>query len=151
MAVSEGRKKMLLETWEKCEQNEIRISEFVTALKPDKSKLHYFKDSEFFEAGREFFKALDFFNEIIYGLTQESVANLTANNATANVSNFSNSQTVYHEYGMKLADIEIPKFSGDYLEWTIFLDLFQSAIDQNTRLPKVQKLYYLKTKLIGEA
>ena len=52
---------------------------------------------------------------------------------------------------MNLPDIEIPKFSGDYLEWPNFRDLFESAIDKNVRLPKVQKLYHLKTKLTGEA
>ncbi|XP_059045010.1 uncharacterized protein LOC131840832 [Achroia grisella] len=50
-----------------------------------------------------------------------------------------------------LPRISLPIFSGKYLEWQSFHDLFVSMIDSNTSLAEVQKLHYLKAHLSGEA
>ncbi|XP_069361070.1 uncharacterized protein [Maniola hyperantus] len=55
------------------------------------------------------------------------------------------------KYFVKLPEISIPKFSGKYLEWTSFRDLFTSLIHNNPKLDDVQKLHYLKSHLSGEA
>ncbi|XP_055543544.1 uncharacterized protein LOC129729089 [Wyeomyia smithii] len=52
---------------------------------------------------------------------------------------------------LKLPQVNIPKFSGDYLEWQSFKDLFDSLVEQNPTLKDSQKLYFLKTNLAGEA
>ncbi|XP_058987780.1 uncharacterized protein LOC131806914 isoform X1 [Musca domestica] len=52
---------------------------------------------------------------------------------------------------VELKRVQIPSFSGHVEEWSSFHDLFKKMIDENSKLSKVQKLYYLKTNLKGEA
>ncbi|XP_073967600.1 uncharacterized protein [Choristoneura fumiferana] len=52
---------------------------------------------------------------------------------------------------LKLPQIQIPSFSGNYAEWQAFHDLFTVLIDTNTSLQNVQKLHYLKASLKGDA
>lgn len=49
-----------------------------------------------------------------------------------------------------LPKITIPKFDGDYLKWQQFFDLFSEVVDKQP-IPTVQKMWYLKTNLTGEA
>ncbi|XP_026476692.1 uncharacterized protein LOC113382668 [Ctenocephalides felis] len=48
---------------------------------------------------------------------------------------------------VKLPDIVLPKFNGEYSEWTAFIDIFNSLIHNNSKLAPVQKLHYLKGAL----
>lgn len=51
---------------------------------------------------------------------------------------------------LPLPKITIPKFDGDYLKWPAFADLFsQLVVNQN--IPAVQKIWYLKANVTGEA
>nr|XP_029729214.1 uncharacterized protein LOC109404959 [Aedes albopictus] len=52
---------------------------------------------------------------------------------------------------LKLPRMNMPVFSGNYLEWQSFYDLFDSLVHQNPTLKDSQKLYFLKTNLAGEA
>lgn len=52
---------------------------------------------------------------------------------------------------IKLPQITIPKFSGDYSSWPPFYDLFKCMIHENEKLSPVQKMHYLKSCLAGEA
>lgn len=52
---------------------------------------------------------------------------------------------------VKLPKIVIPTFSGKYLEWVTFRDLFESLVHKNDSIDNVQKLHYLKGYLSGEA
>lgn len=52
---------------------------------------------------------------------------------------------------IKLPKISLPMFSGQYLEWITFRDLFVSLIHCNKSLDDVQRLQYLKCHLSGEA
>ncbi|XP_055622584.1 uncharacterized protein LOC129766143 [Toxorhynchites rutilus septentrionalis] len=52
---------------------------------------------------------------------------------------------------LKLPRMNLPAFSGNYLEWQSFIDLFKSMVDQNPSLKDSQKSYFLKTNLTGEA
>ncbi|XP_055634113.1 uncharacterized protein LOC129774405 [Toxorhynchites rutilus septentrionalis] len=45
----------------------------------------------------------------------------------------------------------MPVFSGNYLEWQSFFDLFDSLVHKNPTLKNSQRLYFLKTNLAGEA
>ena len=49
-----------------------------------------------------------------------------------------------------LPKIELPKFSGDPLEWTAFWEQFCAAVD-STDLPEVSKFNYLRSLLRGNA
>lgn len=51
----------------------------------------------------------------------------------------------------KLPKISLPKFSGDYMEWIPFRDIYVSLVHNNESLAKIQKFYYLKGTLVGEA
>lgn len=52
---------------------------------------------------------------------------------------------------VKLPNIELPKFDGNYERWIPFRDLFESLIAANAALSPVQKLHYLRSALSGEA
>lgn len=49
-----------------------------------------------------------------------------------------------------LPKITIPKFDGDYGKWRQFYDLFSQMVDRQ-HIPAVQKMWYLKANLSGEA
>ena len=51
----------------------------------------------------------------------------------------------------KLPKLDLPTFSGDYLTWTSFFDLFKGAVHNNPTLLDSQKLQYLKASLKGDA
>ncbi|XP_075157800.1 uncharacterized protein LOC142231065 [Haematobia irritans] len=51
----------------------------------------------------------------------------------------------------KLPKISLPSFSGDYMEWIPFRDIYLSLVHNNFSLSKVQKFFYLKGTLTGEA
>lgn len=78
-------------------------------------------------------------------LLQSSVDRTAANNTLLNTSA---AAAITH---VKLPEIQLPKFSGDYTKWSNFRDLFTSIIHQNESLTKVQKLQYLKLCLEEEA
>ncbi|XP_064462615.1 uncharacterized protein LOC135373322 [Ornithodoros turicata] len=52
---------------------------------------------------------------------------------------------------VKLPKLEIPKFSGDLREWGSFWDQFDSTINSNPSISKVDKFKYLKSYLIEKA
>lgn len=52
---------------------------------------------------------------------------------------------------VRLPTLDMPSFSGDYMDWPPFHDAFQALIDSNAQLSNVQKLLYLKSTLKGEA
>ncbi|KYN11441.1 hypothetical protein ALC57_16410, partial [Trachymyrmex cornetzi] len=45
----------------------------------------------------------------------------------------------------------LPKFTGKIAEWESFRNMFESLVACNVSLSKVQKFYYLKTSVTGEA
>ena len=49
-----------------------------------------------------------------------------------------------------LPKISIPKFDGDYAKWPTFSDLFEKVIHEQP-ISAVQKMWFLKTNLTGEA
>lgn len=52
---------------------------------------------------------------------------------------------------VKLPQITIPTFGGDYEEWTAFYDAFVSLVDYNVNLSDVNKMHYLRSSLKGDA
>lgn len=51
---------------------------------------------------------------------------------------------------ISLPKVIIPKFAGDYEKWPTFSDLFQKVVHEQP-ISAVQKMWYLKTHLTGEA
>jgi len=46
---------------------------------------------------------------------------------------------------VKLPTLKLPVFSGDYNEWMLFSDSFQSLIHNNRKLTDIQKFQYLRS------
>lgn len=52
---------------------------------------------------------------------------------------------------VKLPRPDLPKFNGTYSQWLLFRDTFHALIESNTTLGNIQKFYYLKSCLHGNA
>ena len=59
--------------------------------------------------------------------------------------------SIHRENNVRLPRIELPTFDGQYKDWKTFYDMFKGTVHDHPTLPKVQKLYYLKGALKGEA
>ncbi|XP_063838233.1 uncharacterized protein LOC135087396 [Ostrinia nubilalis] len=59
--------------------------------------------------------------------------------------------TQEHKHKPNLPKISLPKFNGSYGDWLSFKDLYVTMVHGNEDLSPVQKLYYLKSCLVGEA
>ncbi|GFV32476.1 DUF1758 domain-containing protein [Trichonephila clavipes] len=57
----------------------------------------------------------------------------------------------FANYNVKLPSINLPEFSGQYIDWLQFKSQFVSLIHDNTSLSDSQKLYYLQSALKGHA
>lgn len=56
-----------------------------------------------------------------------------------------------NQSNVKLPDIKLPVFSGEFESWMNFHDLFISLVHSSTNLSTIQKFYYLRSSLSGEA
>jgi len=56
-----------------------------------------------------------------------------------------------HSSNVHLPKIQIPKFSGDLLQWQEFWDIYKATVHDDHALSKVQKFSYLRGCLHGEA
>lgn len=77
--------------------------------------------------------------------SEESV-NVTGNNRNPSSAGGSHQASI-----VKLAALNVPEFSGSYREWSTFNDMFTALIHTNEALTDVQKFFYLKSSLAGEA
>ncbi|GFS83699.1 integrase catalytic domain-containing protein [Trichonephila clavipes] len=57
----------------------------------------------------------------------------------------------FANYNVKLPPINLPEFSGQYIDWLQFKSQFVSLIHDNACLSDSQKLYYLQSALKGHA
>ena len=53
--------------------------------------------------------------------------------------------------GVKLPKLDLPKFSGNMLEWTSFRDRFVAAVHDDPTIPNCEKLSYLLSSLTDDA
>lgn len=52
---------------------------------------------------------------------------------------------------VKLAALNVPTFSGNYHEWASFCDIFSALVDKNIALSPIEKFFYLRAALSGDA
>lgn len=52
---------------------------------------------------------------------------------------------------VKLAPLEIPQFSGAYTEWAAYHDIFSALVHNNDKISDIQKFFYLRSSLSGDA
>ncbi|XP_050547463.1 uncharacterized protein LOC126909113 [Daktulosphaira vitifoliae] len=62
-----------------------------------------------------------------------------------------NTGTTSTQSTINLAALNIPTFSGKYEDWSAFFDMFQRLVHFNAEITPVQKFFYLKSSLNGEA
>ena len=65
--------------------------------------------------------------------------------------NTSSSEITEHVAGVKLPLLQLPKFSGNVLEWPAFHDAFVASVDSHKKLSNVQKFTHLRSCLSGRA
>ncbi|XP_074657129.1 uncharacterized protein LOC141910297 [Tubulanus polymorphus] len=63
----------------------------------------------------------------------------------------SNNAATHQRSRISLPKLQLPKFSGDILEWSPFWDLFESTVDNQHSLSDVEKFGHLKCHLGGDA
>ena len=80
---------------------------------------------------------------LISGIAQDFIAK--------NGVNVSSSEITEHITGVKLPLLQLPKFSGNVLEWPAFHDVFVASVDSHKKLSNVQKFTHLRSCLSGRA
>lgn len=87
-------------------------------------------------------------------------ASPTSNNSSSNVNASSStpapavnisSPNLNTRFNIKLPQVNLPEFHGQYDKWTQFHETFNSLINDNPSLSNIQKFYYLQGCLKGEA
>lgn len=106
------------------------------------------------ENERESFENLYFSNiSLAKSIIDKINAAQTAPSAPSVLQPFSTSSSLpYGQYSnSRLPPIPLPNFSGSYETWTNFKDTFITLIEKNSQINNVEKFYYLKSSLQGEA
>lgn len=52
---------------------------------------------------------------------------------------------------VRLPELKIPQYSGSYTEWPGFISMFNTVIDNDSDLSKIEKFQHLRVSLIGPA
>lgn len=145
IAVARSRLANLNNTWTRCQKLNCELEAAAEDL--DRTTLPYFLEMGFMSAEDAFWGASDYLTTIIDKLTVPIASSSAASDASHNSSMIEN----LHNNNISLPRISIPKFSGDYTDWTNFRDVFESLVATNDTLSNVQKLHHLKASLTGEA
>ncbi|XP_070062805.1 uncharacterized protein [Drosophila virilis] len=89
-----------------------------------------------------------------YMVYERCAAKLSEQIYTANAQNRPSVQSTIPTYvstGRRLPPCDTEIFSGDYIRWPTFRDLFTAIYVNNPRLSEVEKLFHLNAKTNGEA
>lgn len=143
-----NRIKLLNEDWAHCQllQAQIETHESLPKDEAEKNALPYFANYEYEDAEQSFYENSDALNALL----DEIQGTVPAPAAGAGVA-APPAVVPVNPVQIKLPQIELPKFSGSYLEWENFRDMFISLVVNNQSLSDVQRLHYLKTSLSDEA
>lgn len=90
----------------------------------------------------------DYYTELLEAL---STINVDPSSFGAPVPGMSAIDMPQHRNDIKLPRVEIDKFSGAYEKWITFQSIFKKMIHENGEYSNIQKFYYLKHYLEGEA
>ncbi|XP_077263140.1 uncharacterized protein LOC143898010 [Temnothorax americanus] len=140
-AVTRSRLVILKERWTQCQTLNAEIK--TAATTEQRTALPYFVEDEFSAAEDTYLEAADFLAQAL----DEMEKPVTTYSHNIHSSTISESNPV----AIPLPRINLPKFSGQYTEWTNFRDLFESLVASNENLSNVQRLHYLKASLTAEA
>ncbi|XP_066585540.1 uncharacterized protein [Prorops nasuta] len=130
-----GRLASAKEILAKIQTNHVTITNHLS--EKDLQQFNYTTQNTYERAMTVYLTVEEYILEQIENLSGEQVAPVTAERT--------------HAPSLRLPKLDLPKFSGDYSEWSTFYDSFKSMIHDNSTLPGVQKFHYLKACLQGEA
>ncbi|XP_066583481.1 uncharacterized protein [Prorops nasuta] len=135
IAYLNGRLASAKEIPAKIQTNHVTITNYLS--EKDLQQFNYTTQNTYERAMTAYLTAEEYILEQIEILSGEQVTPTTAGRT--------------HAPSLKLPKLDLPKFSGDYSEWSTSYDSFKSMIHENSTLPGVQKFHYLKACLQGEA
>nr|CAI5857751.1 unnamed protein product [Callosobruchus analis] len=104
------------------------------------------KERDLFE--RNFFEITSKAQQII---DNRSVLNRSGTFIDENIPSSEHQLNTNSKTSVKLPDLNLPTFDGNYTEYLQFPDSFSALIHNNNRLSNVEKLHYLRSCLRGEA
>jgi hypothetical protein len=130
------RIEILTEYWNQFKETHYKITKVATGK--ERYENIYFTEDWFLQGQEEYIELKSDMQDLLKSLSQ-----------SPNIHSSSQERKVEQE--VKLPQINIPQFNGNYHDWCTFRDLYTSLIHQNTSLSKIQKLYYLKSSITGEA
>lgn len=145
LAVARSRHTILNDNWQRCLSLNAQIEKEAEDL--DRTTNAYFLEKLFLSTEETYLAASDYFTSIIDKLT-EPVAGPSASKQDPINQTFAEVQV---NKSFSLPRISLPKFSGNYLDWTSFRDIFESLVVKNDSLSNVEKLHHLKANLTNEA
>lgn len=88
----------------------------------------------------------------MYTKASTTLKTITKDNHDASILNSTHNRFNNNNHvEVKLPQITIPTFNGEYQEWPAFYDAFMSLVDNNAGLSDVSKMHYLKSSLKGTA
>lgn len=122
LATAKSRLVLLDQRWNRCEELHWKLTAAVAPAAHE--KVDYFKNNDFLLLEEKYLQAHDY--------VVNQIDMLTPRQANPDVSNQSGSTRVNHP-SVKLPEISILDFSGDFCEWENFRDLFDTLIIQIVR------------------
>lgn len=134
----QSRTEALKSNWDKFQNNHDVL---LKAASSEQRKMPYFKDDLYSKCEEEFLNAHGLMLDILNAFQQGKASN-SSTDTSLNTSSVSHSR--------RLPGTDVPKFSGEYSQWSQFRDLFTSMIIDNSDISAVEKLHYLKMSLTGE-
>lgn len=108
------------------------------------SDIPYFAEEVFYQFQDEFFSLKSQLLDFMKDAASSSPLGL---HSTFSAPSHSRNETMPAE--ARLPKIDIPTFSGDYLAWISYKDMFTSLVHNNHGLSNVQKYYFLKGSCSG--
>ncbi|XP_062541979.1 uncharacterized protein LOC134209977 [Armigeres subalbatus] len=96
-------------------------------------------------------QAYEEFEKLYYRLRAAFLSRLAPVPGPADLNNTRNGLAPGAHTGVRLPQISLPEFDGDYKGWLSFKSTFVSLIHDSIELSDVQKFHYLKSALKGEA
>lgn len=84
-------------------------------------------------------------------LAHKQVARLTAQSHSTHPSSTSSQSTTGTTQPNKLPEIKLPTFSGNYIAWPAFRDLFKSMVINDSSITDVQRMHYLSSHMTDSA
>ncbi|XP_060846095.1 uncharacterized protein LOC132925744 [Rhopalosiphum padi] len=83
---------------------------------------------------------------------EQKISSIRANQNETSFRNSNNGESINSTSSIiKLAALNIPVFNGSYNDWVSFKDIFTALIHTNSNLTPIQKFFYLRSSLNGDA